>query len=156
ACANIANLLLARGAARSGEMAVRVSIGASRKQLITQLLTESCILAAMGGLASIVVAQWTLGLLASLIPPDQAILRYEIDATVMWFIAVLTIGTGILFGLFPALQNTRHNLFSNLKGQTAQANGTRTAARFRTTLATAQTAMAMALVVLAGLFAKSL
>jgi predicted permease len=156
ACANIANLLLARGAARSGEMAVRVSIGASRKQLIAQLLTESCLLAAMGGLASIVVAQGTLGLLASLIPPDQAMLRYELDPAVMWFIAVLTIGTGILFGLFPALQNTRHNLFSNLKGQAAQASGTRPAARFRTTLATAQTAMAMALVVLAGLFAKSL
>ena len=102
------------------------------------------------------VAQWTVGLLASLIPHSQAMLRYALDATVMSFIAALTIGTGILFGLFPALQNTRHNLFSTLKGQSAQASGTRKAARFRTTLATAQTAMAMALVVLAGLFAKSL
>src|SRR5262249_42716328 len=83
-------------------------------------------------------------------------LRFEIDGTVMLFVAALTIGTGILFGLFPALQNTRQNLFSNMKGQSVQTSATRTAARFRTTLATAQTAMAMALIVLAGLFVKSL
>ena len=112
ACSNIANLLLVRGAARAGEIAVRISIGASRRQLLGQLLTEALLLAGAGGAGGILVAQWTLVLLASLIPPDQALLRYELNTTVVWFIAALTIGTGILFGIFPALQATRDGVSS--------------------------------------------
>ena len=95
------------------------------------------------------------GVLASLIPPDQALLRYELNTTVVWFIAALTIGTGILFGIFPALQATRDGVSSVLKGESRQTAG-RGAARFRTILVTAQAAIALALLVLAGLFAKSL
>ena len=71
ACANIANLLLVRGAGRAAEMAVRLSIGASRRQLITQLLTESILLAAFGAIAGLFVAKWTFDLIASIMPPDD-------------------------------------------------------------------------------------
>ena len=84
ACANIANLLLARAATRTGEMAVRLSIGAGRWQLISQLLTESCLLAAFGGLAGLLVAHWTLDVIASLLPADAlGTVQFRVDATVM-------------------------------------------------------------------------
>ena len=157
ACANIANLLLARSAARAGEMAVRLSLGASRRQLIAQLLLESCLLAAFGGVAGVLVARWTLDLIASLLPADAtASLHMQIDATAMLFAAALALGTGLLFGLFPALHSTRPDLVSTLKGQAGQPSGARAAARFRSSLATAQMALSMALLVLAGLFTRSL
>jgi len=157
ACANVANLLLARSAARAGEMAVRLSLGASRRQLITQLLVESCLLAAMGGVAGLLVARWTLDLFASLLPTDlMKSMDTGIDGTVVLFSAALALGTGVLFGLFPALHSTRPDLASALKGQSGQPSGARAAARFRSSLATAQIALSMALLVLAGLFTKSL
>ncbi|HEX5473461.1 MAG TPA: ABC transporter permease [Vicinamibacterales bacterium] len=157
ACANIANLLLARGAARAGEMAVRLSIGASRSQLIAQLLTESVLLALLGGVAGLVVARWTMNLIAWLLPPDTAAtLQFTIDGPVLLFALVLTLATGVLFGLFPALHATRPDLLSTLKGQAGQPSGAKGAARFRTSLATAQIALSMALLVAAGLFTKSL
>ena len=157
ACANIANLLLARGAARSSEMAVRLSIGASRGQLVRQLLGESCLLALMGGVGGVFVAHWTLNLMASLMPSEAInVIRLEIDPTAAMFAAALALATGVLFGLFPALHSTRPDLVSALKGQGGQASGARAASRFRTTLATAQIALSMALLVAAGLFTKSL
>ena len=157
ACANIANLLLARSAARANEMAIRLSIGANRRQLVTQLLAESCFLALLGGIAGLVVAQWTLGVIVSLLPSDAAAsLEPRIDSTILLFAAALTLGTGLLFGLFPALHSTRPDLLPTLKGQAGQPSGARSAAKFRTTLATAQIAISMALLVCAGLFTKSL
>ena len=157
ACANIANLLLARAGRRSGEMALRLSIGANRGQLIRQLLTESLILAAIGGLAGLLVAQWTLHLIASILPERAAeTFRIELDPTVLVFAAVLTLGTGLLFGLFPALHSTRPDLLPTLKGQSGQPSGARGAARFRTSLAVFQIAISMALLIAAGLFVKSL
>lgn len=157
ACANIANLLLARGAARAGEMAVRLSIGAGRRHLLAQLLTEALVLAALGGLAGILVAHWTLAGIQQVLPPEAMnaiILR--VDGTALLFAALLSLGTGVLFGLFPAFQTTRADLASVLKGQAGQPSGSRTAARFRRTLATAQVALSMALLVAAGLFIRSL
>ena len=157
ACANIANLLLARAARRSGEMAIRLSIGANRAQLIRQLLTESLILATLGGAAGLLVAQWTLHLIASLLPDDAAsTFKIELDPIVLLFAAVLTIGTGFLFGLFPALHSTRPDLLPTLKGQSGQPSGAKGAARFRTSLATFQIAISMTLLIAAGLFVKSL
>jgi predicted permease len=157
ACANIANLLLARAGRRSGEMAVRLSIGANRAQLVRQLLTESLILAAIGGIAGLVVAYWTLQLIASILPEyAAATFRIELDPVVLLFAAALTIGTGLLFGLFPALHSTRPDLASTLKGQSGQPSGARGAAMFRTSLAVVQIAISMALLIAAGLFIKSL
>ena len=157
ACANIANLLLARGAARAGEMAIRLSIGAGRGQLVRQLLGESCLLAIFGGLGGLVVAQWTLNLMVALLPAQAAeLVSLRVDPIVMLFAAALAIGTGVLFGLFPALHSTRPDLISALKGQSGQPSGARSASRFRTSLATAQIALSMALLVSAGLFTRSL
>jgi predicted permease len=157
ACANIANLLLVRGAGRAGEMAVRLSIGASRGRLIGQLLTESVLLAVLGGVAGLIVASWTLALIVSLLPTRAGqSLQPELDLPVLLFAGALALGTGLLFGLFPALHSTRADLLSTLKGQSGQPSGARAAARFRTTLATAQIALSMALLISAGLFTKSL
>jgi predicted permease len=157
ACANIANLLLARAAARASEMALRLSIGASRRQLIVQLLTESCLLALFGGIAGMVVAYWTLDLITSLLPTEAAaVIASPLNGTVLLFAALITLGTGLLFGLFPALHSTRHDLLSTLKGSSGQPSGARGAARFRTSLATVQIALSMTLLVAAGLFVKSL
>jgi predicted permease len=157
ACANIANLLLARANRRAGEMAVRLSIGANRWQLMRQLLTESLLLAAMGGAAGLLVARWTLHSIASILPERAASsFRIELDPTVVLFAGGVTIVTGILFGLFPALHSTRPDLLPLLKGQSGQPSGARGAAIFRTSLAVFQITLSMTLLTAAGLFIKSL
>lgn len=157
ACANIANLLLARSASRANEMAVRLSIGASRSALIRQLLLESCILALIGGATGLVVARWTLQAIAWLLPAEAAAtVALDIDPLVLAFAAGLSIFTGLLFGLFPALHSTRPDLATTLKGTSGQPSGNRGAARFRSGLVVAQMALSMALLTSAGLFLKSL
>jgi predicted permease len=157
ACANIANLLLARATRRSAEMAIRLSIGASRKHLIAQLLTESVTLAALGGLAGLLIANWTLRLIAALLPADDAgMITFAIDTRVLLFMAAITIGTGLLFGLFPALHSSRPNLVTTLKGLSGQPGGSRSAKWFRATLASAQIVMSVFLLAMAALFTRSL
>ena len=157
ACANIANLLLVRSAARAGEMAIRVSIGASRARLIRQLLTESLLLAVLGGIAGMVVAHWTLVLVISLLPAEvQHMITFSLSGTVILFGIGLTFATGLLFGLFPALHSTRPDLVSTLKNQAGQPSGAKGAARVRLLLATSQIALAMTLLASAGFFVKSL
>jgi predicted permease len=157
ACANIANLLLARSAARAGEMAIRLSIGASRARLIGQLLTESLLLAVLGGIAGMVVARGTLVLVISLLPPEvQHTITFSMSGTVILFGIGLTFATGLLFGLFPALHSTRPDLISTLKNQAGQLSGAKGAGRARLVLATSQIALAMMLLASSGFFVKSL
>jgi predicted permease len=154
ACANIANLLLARAASRERDITVRLSLGAGRARLVGQMLTESVLLAAAGGLAGLTVARWTIDGLAALVPEQaNAMLRFELDSKVLLFTIVLSAGMALLFGLYPALLTTRRDLATALKGGTALS---RSASRFRTSLATAQVALSMALLITAGLFARSL
>ena len=157
ACANIANLLLARSAARDGEMAIRLSVGASRARLIGQLLIESLLLAVLGGMAGLIVAHWTLVFVISLLPPEvQHTITFSLSGTVILFGIGLTFATGLLFGLFPALHCTRPDLVSTLKNQAGQPAGAKGAARFRLLLATSQIALAMVLLASSGFFVKSL
>ncbi len=157
ACANIANLLLARAANRALEMTVRLSLGATRRQLIGQLLTESVLLAALGGVAGLMVAWATLRLIVTLLPQGvSSTLSFTLSPVALGFAALLTMTTGLLFGLFPALHSTRPDLVSALRDGSGKTSATRGAARFRTSLVTAQIALSMALLVSAGLFIKSL
>ena len=157
ACANIANLLLARGAGRATEMGVRLALGGTRRHLITQLLTESVMLSLIGGAASLLVAFWTLRAISALLPPDASeTMRFSISGPVIAFAGLLSVLTGVLFGLFPALHSTRSDLMGTIRAGAGQIAGGRAAARFRAGLVTAQIALSMGLLIMSALFLKSL
>jgi ABC-type antimicrobial peptide transport system permease subunit len=152
ACTNVANLLLARSAARSAEMSVRLSVGASRRQLVTQLLGESCLLGLAGGVCGLLVAKGTLALLVSMLPAEVVRdLEIGLNQGGLLFAAILTLGTGVLFGLFPALQASRPNVMATMKGEGGNAMGSRASTWFRSALVTSEIALSMALLVAAGL-----
>ena len=156
ACANVANLLLTKATNRASEIAIRMSIGAQRRQVIAQLLTESLLLATMGGALGLLFAQWTLRFIVSILPaegPSQ--FGFEIGPPTWLFLVVLTLVTGLV-GLFPALHCTRHDLVVSMRNQSAQSSRSRAATRFRAAMATLQIALSMTLLISAGLFTKSL
>ena len=157
ACANVANLLLARASARRREIAVRLALGASRRRLIRQLLTESFLLALLGGVAGLLATQWTVRLLPQFFPANDA---NGLDLSVDWRVLVFTLGvsllTGLLFGLAPALQATRLNLLPALKNEVSVYSQRRRRIALRDVLVIAQLAMSLVLLVSAGLFVRSL
>jgi putative ABC transport system permease protein len=158
ACANLANLLLARAAAREKEVAVRLAIGASRWRLVRQLMTESLLLAALGGLAGILIAYASdKVLLAAFVPSDLQGLKISTapDFRVLLFALGLTVVTGSLFGLFPALRTTKPDIAPTLKDQASAVVGGGNV-RIRKVLVASQVTMSLLLLVGAGLFLKSL
>lgn len=158
ACFNVANLLVARAVARQKEIAVRLSVGASRWQLVRQLLVESLILALAGGALGIFLSIWTIRVLLKMLPADGAtlLLRAEPDLRILAFNLGLAVLTGVLFGLAPALQSTRFNLWNSLKDVVGSVSGTGGSVRLRKVLVTAQVALSFLLLAGAGLFVKSL
>ena len=153
-CANVANLLLGRAAARATEMAVRLSIGAGRRHIVGQLLAESMLLAIAGGLAGLVVARWTLSAMQAILPSVERA-ELVVDGEMVLFAAVLSLATGVLFGAVSGVfTGTRPNLVTALKANAGQPSGAKAASRFRLTLATAQIALSMALLISAGLFCE--
>jgi predicted permease len=165
ACANVANLLLARGTARVQEIGIRLSLGAGRARVVRQLLTESVLIAVVGGALGSVLALWSFQSLVALalptaIHPEMPVPALELDFSadfrVLWYALALTIGTGFVFGLAPALAVTKPDLNTVIKQDAASAGGGRRGGRMRGTLVGAQVALCMALMIATGLLLRGL
>jgi macrolide transport system ATP-binding/permease protein len=156
ACTNLANLLLARATERRKEIAIRLAIGASRRRLIRQLLTESVLLATMGGAIGLALAYWLVGAMTALKPPIDIPLTTElhIDYRVLLFTAAVSVFTGVLFGLIPALQSTRPDLVPALKDDTSIGGYRRS--WLRNGLVVFQVSLSLLLLICAGLVLRGL
>ena len=158
ACANVANLLLARATARRKEIAIRVALGAGRLRIVRQLLTESILLSVLGGALGLLLAYWGRDLLWSFRPPffNQNALSLDLNGRVLGFTMLLSLLTGVIFGLVPALQSTRSDTVSELKEKSSQINQTRRRFNLRSLLVVTQVALSLISLIGAGLFLCSL
>ncbi len=158
ACANVANLMLMRSSVRQREMAIRTSLGAGRARIIRQLLVESTILGSLGGLLGLLFAVWAKDGLLAMLPDDMSVAKVNsvtIDYNVLAFTVVASLGTGLLFGLLPALRASRPDLSDTLKegGRAVSASLSRN--RMRAALVAGEMAVALMLLIGAGLLIKS-
>jgi len=158
ACANVANLMLMRSNARQREMAIRTSLGAGRARIIRQLLVESTILGSVGGLLGLLFAVWAKDGLLAMLPDDMSVAKVNsvtIDYNVLAFTVVASLGTGLLFGLLPALRASRPDLSDTLKEGGRAFSGSLSGNRMRAALVAGEMAVALMLLIGAGLLIKS-
>jgi macrolide transport system ATP-binding/permease protein len=160
ACMNLASMLLARAVARRNEIAVRLALGASRRRIIRQLLTESVLLSTIAGIAGILLAVWLLDLLMAFMPALPEGIRIALDLQLDWRVVVYTIAistiTGVFFGLAPALQSSKADVSTVLKDDSTVATGRYRKSRLRMSLVVAQVAFSLLLLIGAGLVLRSL
>jgi predicted permease len=158
ACANVANMLLARAAARRKEIAIRLAIGASRWRLMRQLLTESLVLATLGGAAGLLMAFWASRLLAAALPalPLPLSFVFDLDARVLLFALAASLATSLLFGLAPAFQASRPDLVPALKDEMAGPEPLRRRISLRNILVVGQLGVSLVLLIAGGLLLRGL
>jgi len=157
ACANIASLLLARSAARQKEIAVRLSLGASRVRLIRQVLTESVVLSGVGAIFGVLFARWGSALLVRFVSTQQSqvFLDLKMDSRVLAFTIAITVLCGLLFGILPALRSTRVDAMSAMKEGQSQAAGGRSHSSAARWIVAAQIAFSLVLLIGTGLFIRT-
>ncbi len=155
-CANVANLSLARASVRTHEIAVRAALGAGRRRIIRQLLTESLLLAALGGGSGILLASWGMRVLLALAPTNlPRLTAVHLDLRVLSFTFVVSLACGVVFGLVPALTAARTNLVNSLKESERTESAGTTRSRLRRVFVVAEVAIALVLLISAGLFVRS-
>ncbi len=156
ACTNVSNLLLARGSTRTREIAIRLALGASRGRLVRQLLIESLLLGLLGGLGGMIVGWWGTALMLAAIPIELPFwLRLDYDPLVFAFTAGLAVVSAVLFGLIPAWQASRPNVVEEIKDGGRTSTGGARGTRLRSALVIAEVALALVLLVGAGLMMRS-